>query len=194
MKRKEGGRGGEKMSRQCPLCIGWVSPRAFVMLYTDPLSKVAVRLPVQLFSYSVSASFLSLLCDFFFFFFGRGGFLSVTVGQIITRGQQITHRKRQQKRQNKWKAAKILILIRMGEVGKNSCKCTAIQASLIETHKKAGKEVLLRHRASNDSDLCCDQSLMEKVLSTVATGGGGEASGGNVAWTDGLRGRAGQYG
>lgn len=42
------------------------------MLYTDPLSKVAVRLPVQLFSYSVSASFLSLLCDFFFFF-GRGG-------------------------------------------------------------------------------------------------------------------------
>lgn len=82
----------------------------------------------------------------------------------------------------------------MGEVGKNSCKCTAIQASLIETHKKAGKEVLLRHRASNDSDLCCDQSLMEKVLSTVATGGGGEASGGNVAWSDGLRGRAGQYG
>lgn len=120
MKRKEGGRGGEKMSRQCPLCIGWVSPRAFVMLYTDPLSKVVVRLPVQLFSYSGSASFLSLLCDFFFFI--------CDCRADYYRGQQITHRKRQRKRQNKWEAAKILILIRMGEAGKNSCKCTAIQA------------------------------------------------------------------
>ena len=57
------------------------------------------------------------------------------------------------------------------------------------TQKKGGEEVLLTHRASNDSDLCCDQSLKEKVFSTVATGGDGEASRGSVAWTGGLRGR-----
>lgn len=53
----------EKMSRQCPLCICWVSPRASVMLYADPLSKVATRLPIQLFSHLVWVLFLSLLCD-----------------------------------------------------------------------------------------------------------------------------------
>lgn len=40
------------------------------MLYTDPLSKVAVWLRVQLFWYSVLALFLSLFCDFFFFSVG----------------------------------------------------------------------------------------------------------------------------
>lgn len=80
------------------------------MLYTDPLSKVAMWLPVQLFSYSVSALFLSPCVILF---------LSVTVEQIITGRQQITRRKRQQKRQSKWEAAKILILIRTGEVGNN---------------------------------------------------------------------------
>lgn len=52
--RKEGGRTGEKMSRQCPLCICWVSRRAFVMLYADPLPKAAAGLRVQLFCYSLS--------------------------------------------------------------------------------------------------------------------------------------------
>lgn len=69
--RKEGGRAGEKMSRQCPLCICWVSRRAFVMLYADPLPKAAAGLRVQLFCYSLSPLFLSLslFCDFFVFLF-----------------------------------------------------------------------------------------------------------------------------
>lgn len=140
MKRKEGGRGGEKMSRQCPLCICWVSPRAFVMLYTDPLSKVAIRLPVQLFSYSGSASFLSLLCDFFYFIF----FICDCRADYYW-GQQINYRKRQQKRQNKWGPAKILILISMGEVGMNLCKCTTIQ-----TKKKCSRHTGPRWQCSLD--------------------------------------------
>lgn len=51
------------MSRQCPLCIGRVSPRAFVMLYTDLLSKVAARLPSPaVFIFSLASFFISI-CD-----------------------------------------------------------------------------------------------------------------------------------
>lgn len=64
--------------------LAWVSPRASVMLYTDPLSRSACP-AVFIFSFAL----LSLPPVWFF--------LSVTVGQIITRGQQITPRKRQQK-------------------------------------------------------------------------------------------------
>lgn len=51
-----------------------------------------------------------------------------------------------------------------GKVGKNLCKCTAVQASLsyhlqTEKNKKIKKiEMLLTHGASDNSDLCCDQS------------------------------------
>lgn len=157
------------MSRQCPLCICWVSPRAFVMLYTDPLSKVAVWLPVQLFSYSVSALFLSLPCDFFF--------SSVTVAWIITRGQQITSRVRQQKRQNKWEAAKFLILIRMGEVGENSGKCTDTQASLSYHLQNEKKKMLVTQ--------CIHWiwSLLWSVMTLNCH------KGGNVTWTYCLRAR-----
>lgn len=151
MERKEGGRGGEKMSRQCPLCIGWVSPRAFVMLYTDPLFKVAMWLPVQLFSYSVLALFLSLLCDFFFICDCRADYYL---------GATDYPQKRQQKRQNKLKAAKILILIRMGEVSKNSSECKTIQASLsyLQTKKKKRKKN------------ACDKHLMTLMWSVMSKG------------------------
>lgn len=163
MERKEGGRGGEKMSRQCPLCLGWVSPRAFVMLYTDPLSKVAMWLPVQLFSYSVSASFLSLLCDFL---------KSVTGGQIITRGQQITHRKRQ----NKWEAAKILILIRIGEVDfmrmYNHTSLSELSANRIKKEKRNCSRHTW-HQMTLIADVISHVTEVES-LSRVTTWGGGE--------------------
>lgn len=112
MERKEGGKGGEKMSRQCPLCIGWVSPRAFVMLYTDPLSKVATRLPspaVFIFSFGL----VSLPPVWFYFFFF---FICDCRADYYQGGTDYLHKKTT-KRQRKWDTAKILILIMMGEVG-----------------------------------------------------------------------------
>lgn len=62
------------------------------MLYTDPLSKVAVWLPVQLFWYSVSALFLSLHFIYLFIII----IIIFTVAWSITGGQKITPRVRQQ--------------------------------------------------------------------------------------------------
>lgn len=62
------------------------------------------------------------------FFFSR---FICDCGADYFQGQQITHRNRQQKGQNKWKAAKILILIIMGEVDIYRCNytCTASELS-----------------------------------------------------------------
>lgn len=116
-------------------------------------------------------------------------FLSVSVGQIITGGQQITTRKRQQNRQNKWEAAKILILIRMGNEGKNSCKCTTIQGSLSYLQTEKRKKKLLTHRTIwwHRSVLWSFLSLRVKISPELQQEVVKETNGGHVAGIGGLR-------